>query len=194
MAGGYLFVTSVSQGATLAVYAERRCDIGLVGYEMTMLASRVGHALTPAPRTTARRLATCADPTHARADRAPGRPGRAGLRADRRPHPRRRGPGHAGRGAGHRHRPRCLRRGPAAGVPARRWSWPPRPISIVEIGASLGVPVGVARVLVSDLANAKYLVVHLPPADDATAGPRPRSSRGCWMVSVHADARLARSR
>ena len=53
MAGGYLFVTSVSQGATLAVYAERRCDIGLVGYEMTMLASRVGHALTPAPRTTA---------------------------------------------------------------------------------------------------------------------------------------------
>jgi predicted regulator of Ras-like GTPase activity (Roadblock/LC7/MglB family) len=53
MAGGYLFVTSVSEGATLAVYAERRCDIGLVGYEMTMLASRVGHALTPAPRTNA---------------------------------------------------------------------------------------------------------------------------------------------
>ena len=53
MAGGYLFVTSVSQGATLAVYAERRCDIGLIGYEMTMLASRVGHALTPAPRTSA---------------------------------------------------------------------------------------------------------------------------------------------
>ncbi|WP_219416068.1 roadblock/LC7 domain-containing protein [Pseudonocardia nigra] len=53
MAGGYLFVTSVSQGATLAVFAERRCDIGMVGYEMMMLASRVGHALTPAPRTTA---------------------------------------------------------------------------------------------------------------------------------------------
>lgn len=52
MAGGYLFVTSVSQGATLAVYAERRCDIGMVGYEMTLLAARVGHALTPAPRTT----------------------------------------------------------------------------------------------------------------------------------------------
>ena len=50
MAGGYLFVTSVSQGATLAVYAERQCDIGMVGYEMTLLASRVGHALTPAPR------------------------------------------------------------------------------------------------------------------------------------------------
>ena len=53
MANGYLFVTSVNKAATLAVYAERRCDIGLVGYEMTMLASRVGHALTPAPRTSA---------------------------------------------------------------------------------------------------------------------------------------------
>ena len=42
------------------------------------------------------------------------------------------------------------------------------PVSIVEIGASLGVPVGVARVLVSDLVNAKYLVVHLPP-EPATA-------------------------
>ncbi|MCU1660058.1 MAG: uncharacterized protein QOI36_4571 [Pseudonocardiales bacterium] len=53
MAGGYLFVSSVSQGATLAVFADRRCDIGMVGYEMTMLANRVGHALTPAPRTSA---------------------------------------------------------------------------------------------------------------------------------------------
>ncbi|GAA1242462.1 roadblock/LC7 domain-containing protein [Pseudonocardia aurantiaca] len=53
MAGGYLFVTSVSQGAALAVFADRRCDMGMVGYEMTMLASRVGHALTPAPRTSA---------------------------------------------------------------------------------------------------------------------------------------------
>ena len=50
MAGGYLFVTSVSQGATLAVFAERQCDIGLVGYEMTLLAARIGHAVTPAPR------------------------------------------------------------------------------------------------------------------------------------------------
>jgi hypothetical protein len=35
------------------VFADRRCDIGMVGYEMTMLANRVGHALTPAPRTSA---------------------------------------------------------------------------------------------------------------------------------------------
>jgi hypothetical protein len=48
------------------------------------------------------------------------------------------------------------------------------PVSIVEIGATLGVPVGVARVLVSDLVNAKYLVVHLPPAPTtAGGGPAP---------------------
>lgn len=50
MAGGYLFITAVDQGATLAVHAERRCDLGMVGYEMTMLANRAGHALTPGVR------------------------------------------------------------------------------------------------------------------------------------------------
>jgi predicted ArsR family transcriptional regulator len=37
-----------------------------------------------------------------------------------------------------------------------------RPVSLVEIGAALRVPVGVARVLVSDLAGAEYLAVHEP--------------------------------
>lgn len=50
MSGGYLFMTAISQGSTLAVVADRQCDMGMVGYEMTMLASRVGHALTPAAR------------------------------------------------------------------------------------------------------------------------------------------------
>lgn len=50
MAGGYLFLTSISHGSLLAVHTERTADMGLVGYEMTMLASRVGHALTPAAR------------------------------------------------------------------------------------------------------------------------------------------------
>ncbi|MEJ2859854.1 DUF742 domain-containing protein [Actinomycetospora flava] len=36
------------------------------------------------------------------------------------------------------------------------------PQSLAEIGALLGVPVGVARVLVSDLAADDHLAVHLP--------------------------------
>jgi predicted regulator of Ras-like GTPase activity (Roadblock/LC7/MglB family) len=53
MEGGYLFVTAISHGATLAVHAERSCDIGMVGYEMTMLAARVGHVLSPQARAAA---------------------------------------------------------------------------------------------------------------------------------------------
>jgi predicted regulator of Ras-like GTPase activity (Roadblock/LC7/MglB family) len=51
MAGGYLFVTSISQGSMLAVLAERTCDMGMIGYEMTLLAARVGHMLNPGRRT-----------------------------------------------------------------------------------------------------------------------------------------------
>jgi hypothetical protein len=46
-----------------------------------------------------------------------------------------------------------------------------RPTSVAEIGAALAVPVGVARVLVSDLAGAGYLTVYLPPAAEADGGP-----------------------
>jgi len=49
---GYLFVTPISGSSALAVFTDRQCDIGLVGYEMTLLAERVGHALTPAARGT----------------------------------------------------------------------------------------------------------------------------------------------
>jgi hypothetical protein len=48
-----------------------------------------------------------------------------------------------------------------------------RPVSLVEIGALLRVPVGVARVLVSDLADAGYLVVHAPPPVSAAGSPTP---------------------
>ena len=51
LAGGHLFITQISQGATLAVVAGRNCDMGMVGYEMTMLAAQAGHALTPGART-----------------------------------------------------------------------------------------------------------------------------------------------
>jgi hypothetical protein len=46
-----------------------------------------------------------------------------------------------------------------------------RPKSLAEIGAALKVPVGVARVLVGDLANGGYLDVHLPRAGDGDGGP-----------------------
>ena len=51
MESGYFFVTAIGAGtAALAVHADRSADLGLVGYEMTMLANRVGHALTPGVR------------------------------------------------------------------------------------------------------------------------------------------------
>jgi len=46
-----------------------------------------------------------------------------------------------------------------------------RPRSLAEIGAALKVPVGVARVLVGDLANGGYLDVHLPRTADGDGGP-----------------------
>ena len=46
-----------------------------------------------------------------------------------------------------------------------------RPSSLAEIGAALRVPVGVARVLVGDLANGGHLEVHLPRTADGDAGP-----------------------
>jgi predicted regulator of Ras-like GTPase activity (Roadblock/LC7/MglB family) len=50
MDGGYLFVTTVGEGSALAVMCGPECDIGLIGYEMSMLVSRVGQVLTPALR------------------------------------------------------------------------------------------------------------------------------------------------
>lgn len=46
-----------------------------------------------------------------------------------------------------------------------------RPKSLAEVGAALKVPVGVARVLVGDLANGGYLEVHLPRTTAGDGGP-----------------------
>ena len=43
----FLFVSAISGGSTLGVVAERGCDLGLVGYEITLLVERVGSQLTP---------------------------------------------------------------------------------------------------------------------------------------------------
>jgi predicted regulator of Ras-like GTPase activity (Roadblock/LC7/MglB family) len=48
MDGGYLFVTTVSDGSALAVMCDPACDIGLIGYEMSLLVVRLSQVLTPA--------------------------------------------------------------------------------------------------------------------------------------------------
>ncbi|GAA2051612.1 roadblock/LC7 domain-containing protein [Catenulispora yoronensis] len=47
---GFLFSMSVSDGASLLVYARRECDIGQVSYTMAELINQVGSSLTPMAR------------------------------------------------------------------------------------------------------------------------------------------------
>ena len=44
---GFLLVARVSDGSVLAVMCESSCDIGLIGYEMSLLIGRIGGVLTP---------------------------------------------------------------------------------------------------------------------------------------------------
>lgn len=48
MKRGYLFVSSISDGSALGVVATSDCDIGVVGYQTTLLVERAGTVLTPA--------------------------------------------------------------------------------------------------------------------------------------------------
>ena len=48
MDDGFLFLSTISDGSSLAVLCRTDCDIGLVGYEMTLFAQRAGSVLTPA--------------------------------------------------------------------------------------------------------------------------------------------------
>ena len=43
----FMFVTGISEGSSLAVITASECDVGLVGYEMSVLVDRVGPVLTP---------------------------------------------------------------------------------------------------------------------------------------------------
>ncbi len=45
---GYMLFMSISDGSALAVLASKSGDVGLVGYEMTMLTRRMGNVLSPA--------------------------------------------------------------------------------------------------------------------------------------------------
>jgi predicted ArsR family transcriptional regulator len=48
-----------------------------------------------------------------------------------------------------------------------------RPVSLAEIGAALQIPIGVARVLVSDLAGTGYVAVYEPEATGDDGRPHP---------------------
>jgi uncharacterized protein len=50
MQKGLLIEMSISDASTLAVLAAADCDLGLVAYEMTLLAEKVRGTLTPATR------------------------------------------------------------------------------------------------------------------------------------------------
>ncbi len=43
----FLFVSIIGDGSSLAVVADASCDVGLVGYEMTLLVNRAEAAMTP---------------------------------------------------------------------------------------------------------------------------------------------------
>ena len=47
MEKGFLFVMSVRDGSCLAVLASPSCDVGLIGYEMAVMVTKVGEVLTP---------------------------------------------------------------------------------------------------------------------------------------------------
>ncbi|MDQ2677676.1 MAG: roadblock/LC7 domain-containing protein [Actinomycetota bacterium] len=50
MTTGFLFVASISDGSCLGILADKNSDVGMVGYEMTMLVDRFGSVLTPQVR------------------------------------------------------------------------------------------------------------------------------------------------
>jgi uncharacterized protein len=50
MSVGLLFLMSIGDGSCLAVLAPRGCDVGKIGYEMTLLVDQVGAVLEPESR------------------------------------------------------------------------------------------------------------------------------------------------
>ena len=48
MRRGFLFMSAISDGSCLGVVADKGCDMGLVGYQTTLLVERAGTVLTPA--------------------------------------------------------------------------------------------------------------------------------------------------
>lgn len=45
--GGYLLVSAIGGGSCLGVVTTAQCDLGMVGYQSTLLVQRIGQLLTP---------------------------------------------------------------------------------------------------------------------------------------------------
>jgi predicted regulator of Ras-like GTPase activity (Roadblock/LC7/MglB family) len=60
----FLFTTNISDGSVLAVVADSTCDVGLVGYEMTVLVTRAEDTMTPQLVTEMRARLPVAGPAH----------------------------------------------------------------------------------------------------------------------------------
>lgn len=52
---GSVFVTSISDGSLLGVYATPDCDMSVIAYHMALFVGRAGHVLTPELRTELRK-------------------------------------------------------------------------------------------------------------------------------------------
>ena len=48
MRRGFLLVSMINDGSSVAVLADAQCDVGLIGYEIAVLIERAGTMLTPA--------------------------------------------------------------------------------------------------------------------------------------------------
>lgn len=48
MKRGFLMISAIDDGSCIGVIAGSNCDIGLVGYEIAVLAERIGAVITPA--------------------------------------------------------------------------------------------------------------------------------------------------
>jgi uncharacterized protein len=62
MGTAFLIVAAISDGSALGIVCEKRADLGLISYEMTLLVDRVGTQLTPSLVTELKQAYRVVDP------------------------------------------------------------------------------------------------------------------------------------
>jgi predicted regulator of Ras-like GTPase activity (Roadblock/LC7/MglB family) len=152
LANGHLFVTQISSGAMLAVVADRACDMGMVGSDRPRRRD-VGSVVNSGQNSwrDGDRIVPAYALTQGRT-RSTGR--ELGLESLV-----------TATEYGRRNEAGLQMESRAIVLMTTR------PISVAEVGAALRVPIGVARVLVSDLAEAGYLTVSMPISTDENGRP-----------------------